>query len=195
LPPLDPEARAWRKAERARLIAARHAMSPEARAEASAAIEGSLRTRLAPGGMALVAGYWPIQGEFDPLPCLRAIIAAGAAVALPAIVAPDAPLEFRPWTPEAPMAAGPGRTRHPLHGPAVAPEMVLVPLVGFDTAGYRLGFGGGYYDRTLPLLAPRPLVVGIGFEIGRLASVRPQAHDVRMDLIVTEAGVFATTAV
>ena len=67
---------------------------------------------------------------------------------------------------------------------------MLIPLVGFDAAGYRLGYGGGYFDRTLAAMLPRPLAVGIGFELARLSDIRPQAHDMPMDLIVTEAGVF-----
>jgi 5-formyltetrahydrofolate cyclo-ligase len=186
--PPEPGA-AWRKAERERLIAARSAIPDAARAKAQAAIEAALEARLPPGACALVGGYWPIRGEVDPLPYLIRVLAAGAAAALPAVVARGEPLQFRPWTPEAAMASGPWDILHPAEGPPVTPAALLIPLVGFDAAGHRLGYGGGYYDRTLAALRPRPLALGLGFELGRLASVRPEPHDHPMDLIITEAGV------
>jgi 5,10-methenyltetrahydrofolate synthetase len=180
----------WRKAERRRLIAARLAMPDAARAAASGAIEAALARRFAPGAFPVVAGYWPIQGEWDPLPYLRRVIAAGGAVALPVTKQPVAPLEFRLWTADTPMTAGLWDIPHPADGAAVAPSALLIPLVGFDGAGHRLGNGGGYYDRTLAALRPRPLAIGVGFELGRLGSISPQPHDQPMDVIVTEAGAF-----
>jgi len=189
-PPPEPHGEGWRKATRARLIAERLAMSSEARTAASAAIGAALEARLQPGSIALVGAYWPMRGEFNPLGYLRRVIDAGAAAALPCVVEPDAPLEFRPWTTKAHMESGVWDTLHPRDGPAVTPLALLIPLVGFDEAGHRLGYGGGFYDRTLAALNPRPLAVGLGFEAGRLGSIDPAAHDQRMDLIVTEAGVF-----
>jgi 5-formyltetrahydrofolate cyclo-ligase len=182
----------WRKAERQRLIAERLAMSPEVRAIAAASIGAALEARFPPGSLARVAGYWPIRGEYDPLPYLRRVIGAGAAAALPVVTGPAAPLEFRPWSPEARMEPGRWITFHPADGPTVTPTALLIPLVGFDTAGHRLGYGGGFYDRTLAALSPRPLAIGIGFELGRLASIDPGLHDAPMDVIITEAGVFET---
>jgi 5-formyltetrahydrofolate cyclo-ligase len=189
--PPDRRVAAWRKLERRRLIAAREAMAPDARAAAGAAIDAALAARSPPGSLALVAGYWPIRGEYDPRGYLRRVIEAGAAAALPVVVGPDTPLEFRLWTPEARMESGRWVTRHPADGPAVIPTALLIPLLGFDAAGHRLGFGAGYYDRTLAAMNPRPLAIGIGFELGRLASIEPQPHDQPMDWVVTEAGVFA----
>jgi len=182
----------WRRSERQRLIAARLAMSPEARAVADAAIGRALKARFPPGSLALVAGYWPIRGEFDPRDYLRQVIGAGAAAALPVVVAPATPLEFRPWTPDARMESGRWITFHPAEGPALTPTALLIPLVGYDAAGHRLGYGAGFYDRTLAALEPRPLAIGIGFELARLASIDPGPHDRPMDVIVTEAGVFET---
>jgi 5-formyltetrahydrofolate cyclo-ligase len=170
------------------LIAARSALSTEVRAAAERAIEAALEARFPPGAIALVGAYWPIRGEFDPLPYLRRVIDAGAAAALPAVVAMRAPLEFRPWTPETRMAPGRWDTLHPQDGPAVTPLALLIPLVGFDAARHRLGYGGGFYDRTLARLQPRPLAIGVGFELGRLPQFAPEAHDQRMDVIVTEVG-------
>ena len=120
------------------------------------------------------------------------MIDAGAAAALPAVIAPGAPLQYRPWTPLTRMAPGRWDTLHPEDGPEVVPDALLIPLVGFDAAGHRLGYGGGFFDRTLAALRPRPLAIGVGFELGRLSSIDPGAHDERMDVIVTEAGVFET---
>jgi 5-formyltetrahydrofolate cyclo-ligase len=180
----------WRKAERRRLIAARLAMGKAERTRAAALIDAALTSRLPPGDVPILAGYWPIRGEFDPLPLLRRALAAGGRVALPVAVRPRAPLEFRLWTPDAPMAAGRFDILHPAEGAAVTPTALLVPLVGFDAAGHRLGYGGGYYDRTLAALSPRPLAIGVGYELGRLERIAPAAHDHPMDLIVTEAGAF-----
>jgi 5-formyltetrahydrofolate cyclo-ligase len=168
-------------------------MPAQAYEAASAAICDLVFPRLPLVGPAVVGGYWPIRREVDCLPLLRRILQAGAQVALPAVVGPDQPLEFRPWTPGAAMDAGRWEIPHPAQGPPVRPTVLLVPLVGFDAAGHRLGYGGGYYDRTLAALAADPaLAVGLGFELGRLASIRPRPHDARMDVIVTEAGLFET---
>jgi 5-formyltetrahydrofolate cyclo-ligase len=180
---------AWRKSQRRRLIAARLAITDEARAAASSAIEATLVARLPPGSLPIVAGYWPLGGEFDPLPYLRRTIEAGGAVALP-VITPKAPLAFRLWTPGASMAAGVWDIPYPAEGAAVTPSALLIPLVGFDAANHRLGHGGGYYDRTLAALRPRPLAIGVGFELGRLPTIAPAPHDQRMDVIVTEAGAF-----
>jgi 5-formyltetrahydrofolate cyclo-ligase len=189
--PAPPDAH-WRRAERRRLVAARLAISAAARAAASAAIDAALAARVPPGAYPILAGYWPIQGEWDPLPYLTRTIASGGGVALPVARRPAGPLEFRLWTPDTPMTTGLWDIPHPTEGAAVVPSALLIPLVGFDGAGHRLGNGGGYYDRTLAALTPRPFAIGVGFELGRLASIAPQAHDQAMDLIVTEAGIQST---
>ncbi len=187
-----PHNAAWRRSERRRLIAARLALSETERGAASAAIEAALMARFPAGAFPILAGYWPIQGEWDPLPYLTLALAAGGQVALPMARRPAGPLEFRLWTPDAPMAAGLWDIPHPAEGAPVVPSALLIPLVGFDGAGHRLGNGGGYYDRTLAALTPRPVAIGVGFELGRLASIAPQPHDQPMDAIVTEAGVQST---
>ena len=78
----------------------------------------------------------------------------------------------------------------PASGAPVLPQALLIPVVGFDAAGFRLGYGGGYFDRTLASLRPRPLAIGVGFELSRLASVHPERHDEPLDLIVTEVGIW-----
>jgi 5-formyltetrahydrofolate cyclo-ligase len=167
-------------------------MSAETRAAASAAIEAALAERIAQGAYPVLGAYWPIQGEWDPRPYMIRTIEAGGTVALPVARRPAGPLEFRLWTVDAPMTAGLWDIPHPAEAAVVTPSALLIPLVGFDGAGHRLGNGGGYYDRTLAALSPRPFAIGVGFELGRLSSIAPQPHDQPMDLIVTEAGVQST---
>src|SRR5690606_15165717 len=150
--------RAWRKAERERLIAERMAMPDEARKAASSEIARLLAERFPPEGFASFAGYWPFRREFDCLPYLRRVVGAGGQAALPVVVQPRSPLEFRPWSPGVRMEKGVWGILHPAEGPAQRPAAFLSPLVGFDPQGYRLGYGAGYYDRTLGGREDRPLV-------------------------------------
>jgi 5-formyltetrahydrofolate cyclo-ligase len=179
---------AWRKSERERLIAARLAMPAAAHRAASAAIAWLLSARFMPANPGIVGCYWPFRREFNCLPVMRRIVALGGEVALPVVIRPRHPLEFRRWTPRAEMAKGVWDIPHPADGPPVHPTTLLIPLVGFDADGYRLGYGGGFYDRTLAAMPHRPATWGVGFELGRLETIHPQAHDVPMDHIVTEAG-------
>lgn len=177
---------AWRRALRREMVARRAALDEPAHAELSARIVMHLRAALAVPKV--VAFCWPIKHEPD----VRAIVADwrenGARAALPVVVAEDAPLAFRTWQAETPLELDRYGIPTPAAGDFVHPDLILLPLNGFDAAGYRLGYGGGYFDRTLAALSPRPLAVGVGFEINRLASIRPESHDQRLDWIVTEAG-------
>ncbi len=188
--PPEPGGEASRHALRLRrLIATRLASERAARTAASRAIEAALEARAPPGSAVLVGGYWPIRGEFDVLPYLRRTLGVGGAVALPVAATPGAPLVYRPWTSETAMEAGRWDILHPAEGPYVTPTALLIPLVGFDAAGHRLGYGGGYFDRTLAAMRPRPLAIGLGFELGRLPTLSPHGRDRPMDVIITEAGV------
>jgi len=106
---------------------------------------------------------------------------------LPVVLERHAPMVFRVWTPGVPMPLDRHGIPHPADGEAVEPEMVLIPLNAFDDRGYRLGYGGGYFDRTLAVL--RTVAVGVGFEVGRVPDTLPQQFDRPMDWLVTEAGV------
>jgi len=129
------------------------------------------------------------KGEIDLRGIVRGLIARGTRAALPVVVESGTPLEFWAWQPRMKMARGVWNIPVPGERVPVRPGLLLVPLVGFDPAGYRLGYGGGYYDRTLAAMHPRPYCIGVGFELGRLDSIRPQPHDIPMDMIVTERGV------
>lgn len=117
-------------------------------------------------------------------------MAEGREVALPVVVGPGLPLEFRRWTRATPMASGVYDIPYPAEGEGVRPGALLVPLVGFDEGGFRLGYGGGFYDRTLASEPAKPLAIGVGFELSRLATIFPLPHDIPMDYIVTEKALY-----
>ncbi len=142
----------------------------------------------------VAAFCWPIRHEPDVRSLLARWATTGARAALPVVVAEGQPLAFREWTPQTPLAPDRYGIPTPTAGDWLTPDLILLPLNGFDGAGYRLGYGGGYFDRTLAALVPRPLAVGIGFEINRIDSIRPEPHDQRLDWIVTEDGAFRPPA-
>jgi 5-formyltetrahydrofolate cyclo-ligase len=183
------EIRQWRRLRRAELIERRIALPQQQRAEFSERIRRTIAEAFPQLKDALVGFYWPIRGEVALHGLVRGLIEAGARAALPVVVAKQQPLEFRAWQPGARMARGVWNIPIPAAGQVVRPGTLLVPLVGFDSRGYRLGYGGGFYDRTLAALSPKPLAIGVGYELGRLATIHPQPHDLPMDALVTEAGV------
>jgi 5-formyltetrahydrofolate cyclo-ligase len=180
---------AFRREQRERLLAARLAVPTSEHRAAMAAVGERLDAVLEALRPAVLGAYWPIRREFNPLPLLQRCHAAGVQVALPTIVVKKEPLEFRLWHPGARMEIGVYDIPFPADGAAVQPDTLLIPLVGFDAAGYRLGYGGGYYDRTVASLVPRPRLVGVGYELARFATVHPMWHDIRMDCIVTETAI------
>ncbi|HEY5410312.1 MAG TPA: 5-formyltetrahydrofolate cyclo-ligase [Caulobacteraceae bacterium] len=184
--------RAWRKVERARLIEARMALPLDEHKAASAAIAETLTARFPAAAFGSLGCYWPFRREYDCIPLMRQVIEAGGQVSLPVVLHKNHPLEFRPWTPGARMEAGVWNIMHPAEGISVQPAALLIPLVGFDARGYRLGYGAGFYDRTIALFETPPLKIGVGFELSRLDTIFPQDHDIPMDVIVTEKGVVFT---
>jgi 5-formyltetrahydrofolate cyclo-ligase len=135
----------------------------------------------------IVAGFWPLPGEIDIRPLLLRLSAAGYDLALPMTPPPGAALTFRRWAPGQALVAGRFGTVHPFGDP-VTPDWFLVPLLAFDRAGRRLGYGGGYYDRTLALY-PTAVRLGIGFAAQEMLSVPNDAHDVRLPRVATELGI------
>jgi 5-formyltetrahydrofolate cyclo-ligase len=177
----------WRRGERQRLLTLRTGVAPALRREWGTAIETRLRALLAEQPGITLGIYWPIRAEFDPRPLVEWLIAAGSAAALPAVVDKKGPLEYRAWRPGEPLVDGVWNIPVPEQRNIVVPQAVLAPLVGFDRDCYRLGYGGGYFDRTLAALTPRPLAIGVGFELSSIETIEPQPFDIPMDLIVTEA--------
>ena len=188
----DPsEVFAWRKARRAELLARRVTLDAGVRKAATERI-----TRLLIEGFAIRAGMvigfcWPYRGELDARFAVRYWRGLGAGAALPEVVAPGSPLRFRRWWPGAPMKAGVMGIPVPDATEVVIPDIAIMPMVGWDRHGYRLGYGGGYFDATLAVLAPRPLAIGLSDEASRLDTIFPLAHDIAMDFVVTEAAIYA----
>ena len=183
---------AWRAAERTRLLAARTALPLAQRRAQDQRITELLLLGFPALAHATVAFYWPMKGEFDPRAAIERWRAAGARAALPVVEKKAHPLVFREWWPE--VATVPGVFNLPVpQSAAVVPDAALIPPVGFDAAGYRLGYGGGYFDRTLAALDPQPLKIAVAREVCRMPTIHPQPYDIPMDFVVTEAGVHEVT--
>ena len=202
------DVKAWRKLQREALIKARPQDPNECRLRSAPILE-QLSAELhairsaAPSGARLAKGassadssaaaapvvlgiYWPFRGEIDVRDLALAHIEAGGIAALPVVVEKSAPVEFWRWRPEVPLARGLYNIPIPAEKEVVKPDVLIVPLVGFDRAGYRLGYGGGYYDRTLAASHPRPRTIGIAFAESELETIYPQPHDIPMSRIVTD---------
>jgi len=188
-----PEVMAWRKTERTRLLALREAIPLEERRVADARITDLLLQGFPLLGGLVVSFYWPFKGEVDPRVAVLRLRERGARAALPVVVEKKAPLRFQEWWPGCVTRPGVFDLPVPVEGAVVVPEAVLVPPVGFGARGYRLGYGGGYFDRTLAALSPRPIAIALAREVSRIETIHPQPHDVPMDFIVTEAGIHAVT--
>ena len=180
----------WRKTERARLIAAREALGERTLGEFRRRIDRHLE-RAFPGlAAARLAFCWPIRGEYDARFFARTLRERGALTALPVVVAPRQPLVFREWRPGIELAKGALDIPYPVGSNEVVPDAVLLPMNGWDESGYRLGYGGGFFDRTLGNFKKKPAVIGISYEIARMKTIDPQSWDIPMDWVVTERGVY-----
>ncbi|MGA7478478.1 MAG: 5-formyltetrahydrofolate cyclo-ligase [Azonexus sp.] len=188
----DEDNTAWRRALRLAMASRRAALAGAEHEALSARIVAHALATLPKPRVA--AFCWPIKHEPDVRPLLANWRSADVRAALPVVVAESEALRFREWSPDSRLEADRYGIPTPSAGEWLTPDLILLPLNGFDGAGYRLGYGGGYFDRTLAALSPRPLAVGVGFEINRVASIRPEAHDQRLDWIITENGAFRPTA-
>jgi len=188
----DPVLRAdvmrWRKAERERLIAARLEIPAAARTEMSARIATGLDAAIGDVRDRMVSLYWPFRGEPDLRPWIASIAERGSATALPVVVKKGRPLVFGTYRPGDRLEKGVWNIPVPADGQAVIPDVVIAPVVGFDPSNYRLGYGGGFFDRTLAAIGRKPLVIGVGYSTQGIATIYPQPHDIAMDMIVTEDG-------
>ena len=186
----------WRKAERQRLIASRLEIPAADRAEMAERIAAHLDAVIGEPEGRIASLYWPFRGEPD----LRAwagrfierACSAGGRIALPVVVEKAHPLDFRVWRPGDRLARGVWNIPYPEDGASVVPDIAIAPLVGWDPSLYRLGYGGGYFDRTLASLRPKPLAIGVGYAFSKLPTIYPLGHDIPMQAIVTEEGAFQT---
>lgn len=183
------EIKEWRKAKRAELVACRAALSRETRRHWDERITTLLFKGFHVASSMVVGFCWPYKGEFDSRFVIRRWRDEGAVAALPEVVSRGQPLQFRKWWPGAPMIPGVYEIPVPSGTDIVVPDIAIVPMNGFDERGYRLGYGGGFFDRTLAAYDRRMLAIGVGYELSRLPTLYPQPHDVPMDFVVTEAGV------
>jgi 5-formyltetrahydrofolate cyclo-ligase len=177
---------------RAAALARRDALDAEQRAGAAVAIAARMPP-LDINSSTVVAGYAPIRSEIDPVPLMQSLARQGATLAMPAISRPDAALAFRAWKQGETLVPGAFGISEPSATAAeVVPDIVLVPLVAFDRAGHRIGYGAGYYDRTLEALRRHKTLVAIGlaFTVQEIPQVPALPHDVRLDYVLTETDLF-----
>jgi 5-formyltetrahydrofolate cyclo-ligase len=145
----------------------------------------------------IIGAYWPIKGEFDPLPALHRWKEDGELldepqmrrIALPVVDKVHQTLKFHAWFPGCPMQEDAFGIPKPKETEIVVPTLLFVPCVGYGMGGNRLGYGGGFYDRTLAQLQPRPYTVGLGFAAGLLPNLEAEPHDIALDAILNELGV------
>ncbi|WP_297774447.1 5-formyltetrahydrofolate cyclo-ligase [uncultured Roseovarius sp.] len=186
----------WRKATREFLRTERDMLSVSDRQEISRALSDRLGSFLQGrfGGATgrVLSAYWPIKGEPDLRPLLADLHADGVIIALPVVETRAAPLVFRRWTPETQMVRGDWNIPvPPQEADRLSPDIALAPVIGWTDDCFRLGYGGGYFDRTLAVLSPQPPTIGIGLSTARLKTIYPQPHDIPLDFILTETGLCA----
>jgi 5-formyltetrahydrofolate cyclo-ligase len=177
------------KAELRRAALARRDALPAAERAQGAETIAARTFPVAVASGTIVAGFMPMKSEINPLPLMRKLAAAGARLALPVVAGPGQPLIMRAWGFGDPLVAGVWGIREP--GPAapeIAPDIVIVPLLAFDRAGQRIGYGAGYYDMTIAALRARQAVVAIGvaFAAQEIAAVPATSRDAPLDLVLTE---------
>jgi 5,10-methenyltetrahydrofolate synthetase len=184
-----------KKALRKRLLQER--LQLEDRGARSAALQDVLRVWLLRRADVAIGAYWPIKGEFDPLPALHRWKEDGELmdepqrrrIGLPVIDKTHKTLTFHVWYPGCPMEEDAYGIPKPKDTDLIMPTLLLVPCVGYAAGGYRLDYGGGFYDRTLAALEPPPFTVGLGFTHGYLDEFEPEPHDLPLDAILNDNGV------
>jgi len=189
----SPANRAAKAELRRRNLACRDALDPGRRAADSKAVADLAISPIVARRPERVAGYWPIRSECDPRPLLEQLADAGIALALPIVV--DKLVVFRHWKlGDRLVAAGFGTRGPDADAAVVIPDLIVLPLAGFDRRGRRIGYGQGHYDRAVAALRREghdPLLVGIGFAIQEIGTVPDEPHDIALDLVVTESEVIA----
>jgi len=179
---VTPELAKWRKELRNCLLAERCQVAPALHRQWSQHIESHLDQGFM-GLAGLTVGLcWPYLAEFDARPFAQKLMDSGSTLSLPVVIAPKTPLEFHRWHPQMEMATGVYDLPIPAHSHPVIPEVLLIPVVAIGDKGDRLGYGGGFYDRTLASLPKKPICIALAFEIS-------QDHDVLMDFVITEKGI------
>ena len=184
----------WRKSERKRLIDERLAVPAGVRSRHGEAIAAGVLAEIGSVRGLIVSAYWPFRGEPDLRPLQQQVAEGGGRMALPVVVEKGRPLEFHLWQQGGALARGIWNIPVPAERAPCRPDVVIAPVVGYDADCYRLGYGGGYFDRTLAVLPKKPRVIGVGFRQARLPTIYPLPHDVPMDAVVTETGIVRPAA-
>lgn len=180
----------WKKRTRLACMNSRTRLPEQVQRKYAERINGYLNAGIIPALADLVVGFcWPYKSEFDTRFAIRKIRDRGARAALPIVIGKELPLAFHEWWPGAAMKSGVYDIPVPDGTPRLDPDVVFVPMNAFDDAGFRLGYGGGFFDRTLASIVPQPVAIGIVYEQFRLATIRPNQHDLPMDFIITETGI------
>lgn len=175
-------------ARKTALAARKAAQARVAQEPATRALVAAVKAQLPGQATLVIAGYMPIRTEIDPRPAM-AELSATHRIAVPVIAGEGRPLDFRQWAPGAAMVPGPFGAEVPAEGAWLTPDLIILPLVAFDRRGTRLGYGGGFYDRTLARLAARrPIAIGFAYAAQELPDLPREPTDQPLDLIVTEAG-------
>lgn len=182
--------REWRKQQRADLIARRKQIPETERNIWSEAITASLIHGFPLLQQRTVGFYSPFQGEYDPAPVMAYLSACSTTLALPEVIGPHQPLIFRKWWSQAPMRKDAYGIAIPHDTEQVIIDAIIIPMIAFDNQGYRLGYGSGFFDRTLATIHPRPLTIGIAFEMLHLPTIYPHEHDIAMEYVVTEKAIY-----
>jgi 5,10-methenyltetrahydrofolate synthetase len=186
--------KSWRRTQRERLIAERLAIPDATLAAWRQRMDGYIERSFPGLARSRVAFCWPIKNEYDARHIARTLRGLGALTALPVVVAPRSPLAFREWHPGIELAKGALDIPYPVNSREIVPDAVLLPMNGWDPQGYRLGYGAGFFDRTLAGLAKKPVVIGVAYEQARLDTIHPQPWDIPVDYLVTERGVYRRDA-
>lgn len=187
---VDVDSEHAKSALRAQALAARATLKPGERAEAAQEVSRQFFSVLQPRPVDIVAAYWAIRDELECQPILVRLMEANHTVVLPAVNGRDQPLDMRVWEQGTPLfEAGFGTLAPSPLAPRAEPDIVLVPLLGFDSQGTRLGYGGGFYDRTLASMSAKPKLIGLAFAVQELPLIPREAHDYPLDAVITEAEV------
>jgi 5-formyltetrahydrofolate cyclo-ligase len=180
------DVRVWRREVRALFISERLATASHVRRAQGEQAKSRLLQEVDLQQYETIGMYFPIRGEIDVRDIARKHVEAGGRVGLPVVVTRGQPVEFWSWVPGEPMQRGFWNIPIPERREVITPRALIVPLVGFDERCFRLGYGGGYYDRTLAAMSEKPYRIGFGYGAQRLDSIYPQPHDIPMDVIVTD---------
>jgi 5,10-methenyltetrahydrofolate synthetase len=184
-----------KKALRKELIALRNSL-PD-RQDRADALQQVMRIWLVGRPELVIGAYWPIKGEFDPLPALHRWKEDGELldqpqrrrIGLPVVNKEHKTMTFHAWYPGCPMEEDAFGIPKPKDTEVIVPTLLFSPCVGYGPGGYRLGYGGGFYDRMLASLSPRPFTVGLGYGVGFVPDLEPEAHDIALDAILNDYGV------